>query len=186
MPLKLNVGVTRKIGMPNYGSAGASCFIEADVDGSLAPADLSVFQEEVQKAFEACRRAVTDELANHRGAACHSNRSNTVNGNDLNGNDLNGNGAMTDRLHAPGHGAMNNDPAPAPAPATERQIKYAHDLACQIPRLGSERLGAASEKMFSKPITELTAPEASRLIEALREIKLGNPRVLDILDDESE
>ena len=175
MPLKLNVGVTRKMGLPNYGSAGASCFIEADVDGSLAFADLSVFQDEVQKAFEACRRAVTDELANHRGAGCHSNRCTTVNG-------LSGNGAMTDRLHAPGQGDTNNDPAPA----TERQIKYAHDLACQIPALGSERLGAASEKMFSKPVAELTAPEASRLIDALREIKLGNPRVLDILDDESE
>jgi hypothetical protein len=172
MPLKLLVGVTRKIGLPNYGSAGASCNLEADIDGSLVFADLSAFQSEVQRAFEACRRAVTDELANHRGAMCHHYRPAKVNG-------LSTNGAGTNRLD-PYHDADNE-----PSPATDRQIKYVRDLACQIPSLGVERLDALAEKMFAKPVAELTASEASRMIEMLREIKLGNPRLPDVLNGES-
>src|SRR5215207_8040126 len=30
--LKLTVGVTRKVGLPNYGSVGANCSLEADLD----------------------------------------------------------------------------------------------------------------------------------------------------------
>ncbi len=38
--------------------------------------------------------------------------------------------------------------------------------------------------MFGKPTAELTALEASGLIDTLKEIKLGNPRVQDALNGE--
>ena len=32
MPMKLNVGVSRKVGLPDYGSVGASCNLELELD----------------------------------------------------------------------------------------------------------------------------------------------------------
>jgi hypothetical protein len=197
MPLKLNVGVTRKIGLPNYGSAGASCYLETDVDGSLIFADLSEFQAQVQQAFEACRRAVTDELANHRGAVLsqhHGSVSNgaTSNGAENNGAEKNGaekNGAEKNGAEssgAQGNGTDSNGHArSAPLLATDRQISYARNLASQIPGLGTEQLDAIASKMFSKPVVELTAAEASDLIDTLKERKPRHARFSDGFNDES-
>ena len=40
MPMKLNVGVSRKVGLPNYGSVGASCNLELELDATLLERDL--------------------------------------------------------------------------------------------------------------------------------------------------
>jgi hypothetical protein len=66
MPLKLSVGLTKKVGMPNYGSLGASCHVEVELAGSILQHDSDRFQRHVRNAFSACRRAVMDELARPR------------------------------------------------------------------------------------------------------------------------
>ena len=53
MPMKLNVGVSRKVGLPDYGSVGASCGIELEVDGSLLQHDLDRFHSQVRDAYVA-------------------------------------------------------------------------------------------------------------------------------------
>ena len=63
MPMKLNVGVSRKVGLPDYGSVGASCGIELEVDGSLLEQDLDKFHSKVRDAYVAAHQAVHDELA---------------------------------------------------------------------------------------------------------------------------
>jgi hypothetical protein len=63
VPLKLNVGVSRKVGLPDYGSIGASCNIELELDGGLLERDLNGFHARVRDAFVAARQAVHDELA---------------------------------------------------------------------------------------------------------------------------
>src|SRR5438046_980968 len=61
MPLKLNVGVSRKVGLPNYGSVGASCAVELELE-PLVFHDAATLQDRVQEAFNACRDAVDREL----------------------------------------------------------------------------------------------------------------------------
>jgi hypothetical protein len=67
MPLRLNVGVSRKIGIPEYSSAGASCNVELELEARLLESDLDAFHEEVRKVYVACHQAVNDELARLQG-----------------------------------------------------------------------------------------------------------------------
>jgi hypothetical protein len=66
MPLRLNVGVTRKLGLPEYSSIGASCSLELELDSRLLEADLNAFQAQVRDVYIACNQAVNDELARHQ------------------------------------------------------------------------------------------------------------------------
>src|SRR5581483_1136922 len=63
MALKLNVGVSRKVGLPDYGSVGASCNLELEVEVGLLERDLEAFHARVRDAYIAAHQAVHDELA---------------------------------------------------------------------------------------------------------------------------
>ena len=63
MALKLNVGVSRKVGQPDYGSAGASCNLELEVEVGLLDRDLEAFHARVRDVYVAAHQAVHDELA---------------------------------------------------------------------------------------------------------------------------
>ena len=68
MPLKLIVGVSRKVGQPDYGSLGASCGVEVELDGSLIRSDPDVFRRHARDAYRACEAAVREQLAIAPGA----------------------------------------------------------------------------------------------------------------------
>ncbi len=63
MPVKVNVGLSKKIGQPDYGSLGASCNVEFELDGSYDNGSSEHFQEAVRRAYVACRQAVESEIA---------------------------------------------------------------------------------------------------------------------------
>jgi hypothetical protein len=60
--LKLHAGVSKKVGLPNFSSASASCTIEAELDSSLLQ-DHEGFQIVVQRAYQSCEQAVHDQIA---------------------------------------------------------------------------------------------------------------------------
>jgi len=56
MPLTVNVGYSRKLGRPDFGSVGASCHVECELDGQLAFDDPEKFQSKIRELYTACRR----------------------------------------------------------------------------------------------------------------------------------
>lgn len=96
MALKLSIGFQKKIGLPDYGSAGATCQVEFEVDHSLIQKDLEGFHDKARHAFVACQQAVNDQLARqtttlaaHNG---HSNGHGPPNGSHSGNGATNGNG----------------------------------------------------------------------------------------------
>lgn len=63
MPMTLNVGLSKKMGLPAYGSLGATCQVAVELESGLLQTDLEAFHRHVRSAFSACRAAVTEELA---------------------------------------------------------------------------------------------------------------------------
>jgi len=60
--LKLHAGVSKKVGLPGFSSASASCTIEAELDSTLLN-DTQGFQMVVRRAYQSCEQAVRDEIA---------------------------------------------------------------------------------------------------------------------------
>jgi hypothetical protein len=60
--LKLHAGVSKKVGLPGFSSASASCTIEAELDSALLT-DTAGFQIVVQRAYQSCEQAVADQIA---------------------------------------------------------------------------------------------------------------------------
>jgi hypothetical protein len=52
----------KKVGQPNYGSLGASCQIEFEMDSTLLESNMDGFHDRVNGAFLACRQAVNLQL----------------------------------------------------------------------------------------------------------------------------
>ena len=78
--LKLNIGLSKKVGEPNYGSRGASVNLELEVEAGLVnqPDEL---QDRIRRLFRLAKSSVDEELSGS-----------TNNGQNGNGHDANGNG----------------------------------------------------------------------------------------------
>ena len=65
----------------------------------------------------------------------------------------------------------------APALASERQLEFLYQLARQIRGLGGQRLMLVAEHRYGRSLNELTAAEASSLIDVLKEVRAGAGRL---------
>jgi hypothetical protein len=83
MAVKLNIGVSRKIGQPNYGSRQASIGLEVEVDSGML-ASPEALQEKVRLLYRFADQAVEDELNQHSEGLLHEEPRATaaVNSND--------------------------------------------------------------------------------------------------------
>jgi len=161
MPMKLNIGVCRKIGQPDYGSLGASCDVQLELSGTLIFDDPTAFQQHVRQAYAACEQAVDEQLGFKQQSAGSANghaqaeRPESTAQHNANGSNGNGHSANGARL------------------ATEKQITYARQLAGRISGLGVRNLETLAQKMFGKPLAGLSSLDASGLIDCLKDIKEG-------------
>ena len=145
MPLKLNCGLSRKIGEANYGSRGASVNVELELESSLIgePAKL---QERIRQLFSVVRSSLTEEL-NGNG---HS--STTSNGNDQSKPTTTNNGNGTSR-----NGGQRQ--------ATQSQVKAIHAIA------RSRRIDVGkflNERFHVSRPDDLTIKDASTAIDELK------------------
>jgi hypothetical protein len=95
MPLTLNVGISKKIGQPDFGSLGASCNVQVELPSNVIFDDLEAFQRQVQQAYSACTQTVTKELSRHQqdGGTSRQYRPTASNGNGR--YNRNGNGSQS-------------------------------------------------------------------------------------------
>jgi hypothetical protein len=165
MPLKTTVGLCKKVGLPDYGSLGASCHVEFELQQMLVLQDLDAFRQQVRDAFDACRQAVEEELARHdRPPATQSNHAPP--------SPSNGAG----RPGLPG----NNHASRIPSGASDKQLAYTRRLASQIPEVGFNGLDDLVRNLFAQPLASLTAAEASQLIDTLKAVKSGQTQLHDL------
>jgi len=163
MPLKTNVGVSRKVADNNYGSRGASVNLEVELDSTLIN-DPQRFQDRIRQVFRLAQQAIDDELSRQPTTA--SQQSNGASQASHNGsNATNGNrNAQTANM------------------ASDKQLSYARQLAKAIQGLGIRRLESLAEKMFGKQLVALTTLDASGLIDTLKSIKAGEIDINSVLD----
>ena len=162
MPMKLNVGVSQKVGLPNYGSVGASCNLEMELDASLLEKDLDGFHDRIRGAYVAAHQAVHDELARLQAPTTNGAGSpilarvgtSTRNGTSRE----NGNGAVVTRVQS--------DRARAPRPATANQVKAIQAIAR---RQNTDLVGLLRHEYEVERPEDLTIRQASELIDLLKE-----------------
>jgi hypothetical protein len=61
MPLKLNIGLSRKVGEPNYGSRGASVNLELELESGLL-SNPTRLQEQIKHLFGMVKVSLAEEL----------------------------------------------------------------------------------------------------------------------------
>ena len=190
MPLKLNVGLMKKIGQPRYGSLSASCRLEIELDASLLDGEPDGLQDRAQRTFAVCRRAVEAELAFGDLRKRQSPSSMLAAAERLLGDEAaqcgeSQDGTAADRTAnkvAATNGAGKHEPVAgerrpsgeAPwQPASASQLGYVRRLASQIGRAAVLRVEVLARRRFSEPLAELSRGEANRLINILRAVKAG-------------
>jgi len=60
--IRINVGLSKKIGQPDYGSLGASCHVEFDLDCGFDNGSTERFEEATRRAYAACSRTIDAQL----------------------------------------------------------------------------------------------------------------------------
>jgi hypothetical protein len=162
--LKLHAGVSKKVGLPGFSSASASCTIEAELDGSLLQ-DREGFQIVVQRAYQSCEQAVQDQIArltNH-GPDESSQPQEIVEvrtSPTISGARITTNGTETRATNR----AVFRD-APSPRPATASQVKAIRAIAA---RRKIDLVGMLRDRFGLTTADELGIRQASNLIDELK------------------
>ena len=150
MAVKLSVGLQRKVGLPEFGSIGASCHVEFEIDSSLLEHDLNGFHQKVSDAFVACRQAVHNQLAPATG--------NLVDAGSPNPKPNRNGHQATERPYVP-------NPPPGPGTITQSQLRAIQ----AISRRSNMDPAVLVRELFQvERLESLSIREASRMIDELK------------------
>ena len=164
MTIKINVGVNKKIGLPDYGSAGGHCNIEIEADNSILD-DAEDFLQRVRDAYEVARMSVEEELSHHRPSG--------------NGNNA---GATQSRVEPQqqrqeyrndNSRSDNNSNSGNRYIASAKQQQFIASLVKAIKGLDWRMLDKYCDVQFGKACSQLSPKEASALIDDLQAAKAG-------------
>ncbi len=164
--LKLHAGVSKKVGLPGFSSASASCTIEAELDSSLLQ-DHEGFQIVVQRAYQSCEQAVQDQIA--RLTSDGPNEASQPQPQEvievrtspaISGARITTNCADTQATNR----AVFRD-APSPRPATASQVKAIRAIAA---RRKIDLVGLLRERFGLTTADDLGIRQASNLIDELK------------------
>ncbi len=155
MPMRLNVGVSKKLGLPSYSSVGASCNLDLELENGLLR-DPAGFRDQVRDAFDAAQNAVDDELARLQagGDPGETREDHAANGHHNGAHATNG--KSTPRLAT--------HPARLGKPATPNQVRAIITIAR---RQHADLDGLLCDLGVTRP-EELSLADASRLIDQLK------------------
>jgi hypothetical protein len=170
MPMKLNVGLSRKVGEPNYGSRGASVNLELELDNSLVEQPERL-RDRIRQLYQLAKASVDEEL-NGTGQQPAAN-------NNHGGDHNNGHGGGLDQYRVTNHGTGNGNGQRQPAnghgprQATSSQVKAIHAIAgrnrIDVGRLVQDRFNV------QRP-DDLSISDASTLIDELKLAQTGVSR----------
>jgi hypothetical protein len=158
MPLKLNVGASRKVTDNNYCSRGASVNLEIDLDTTLVT-DPPKLQDKIRHLFRVVRTSLAEEL---NGGGHHANGHADPNGN--------GQHAAAARPAANGNGGHHGARDAGPRRSTSSQCKAIYAIA----RANGVHLGDyLNQRFHAERPNELTLRQASEAIDDLRAFGVG-------------
>jgi len=171
MAIKINVGVNKKIGLPDYGSAGGHCNIEIEADNSILD-NADQFLQRVKDAYEMARQSVEEELSHHRPNGNTGQRTSQQREpartepaqqrqeyrQDYRSNDSGGNTGYN-RVASP------------------KQQQFIASLVKGVKGLNWKTLDNYCSVQFGKNTSQLTPKEASALIEDLKAAKEGRREI---------
>jgi hypothetical protein len=143
MAVTVNVGFSRKVGEPNYGSRGASVHLEVELDRS-AIEDGERFRLEMERIFERVRDAVDRELQRNLPRSSEPQA-------DLD--------ECSEAIHS------QNGRNRAPRPATSNQVRAIQAIA---QHRGVDLRQLLEGEFNAKTVEELTIVDASQLIDRLK------------------
>jgi hypothetical protein len=165
MAFKINVGLSRKIGQPNFGSLGGSCHIDLEIDPQTASLGPEAVQQQILAAFAVCKQAVDTELAKCDQPNTHP----TVSG----FHPVKQASGPRRQAHQPP--ATEPSPAASPPqrrPATAAQIKALHTIAS---RAGLTLARELQHHCGVNNPQQLTIQQASRMIDHLKQSLTPTP-----------
>ena len=161
MPLKLNVGLSRKVGEANYGSRGASVNLELELDSAIV-SEPGRLQERIRQMFVLAKQSIDEELHHSAGVASANKNGNGHAAKDdhrnatssRNGSNGNGNG------HSRGYQRGSTTPV-----ATASQVRALHAIAN---RQGLNLEAVIRDRFNAERADTLSISEASELIDELK------------------